>query len=121
MKAAPATLRLAVLLALMASLSAMAVPSHAAWLSEGTPAAPGEGAQSGPVIASDGAGGAYLAWQDYRTGNATLFAQHLTAEGIAASGWPFDMAWKTFPVKQSPFTWPMLRIAQRISSSFIGP
>ena len=87
MTAAAAPHRVAVLLAVMASVSAMALPSHAAWLSQGTQVAPTDSLQSDPVIASDGQGGAFLAWQDDRAGW-SIFAQHLGADGLPAPGWP---------------------------------
>ena len=48
-----------------------------------------------PVIASDGAGGAYVAWDDGRddtTGMArrNCYVQHLLADGSIAPGWPPD-------------------------------
>lgn len=46
------------------------------------------GAQTEPVIASDGSGGAVIAWQDPRNGsNTDLFAQHLNASGNPVPGW----------------------------------
>ena len=44
--------------------------------------------QYAPRVVGDGAGGAYVCWQDYRDGTAALYAQHLTASGALASGWP---------------------------------
>jgi hypothetical protein len=40
-------------------------------------------------IVSDGAGGAFVAWTDHRSGNADVYLQHLVADGIAG-GWPAD-------------------------------
>jgi hypothetical protein len=89
MTAAPSSLRVAVLLAVVAAVSAMAVPSHAAWLAQGTQVAPTDSIESDPVIAADGSGGAFIAWQDARAGS-SLFAQHLTADGLPAPGWPLS-------------------------------
>ena len=61
---------------------------RADWHAEGVRVATGEGAQSGAVLASDGAGGAFIAWQDNRSGANAIFAQHLTGNGTPASGWP---------------------------------
>jgi hypothetical protein len=45
------------------------------------------GFQDYPRIAPDGKGGAYLIWQDERSGY-DVYAQHLTAGGLVASSWP---------------------------------
>ena len=52
------------------------------WASDGERVSP---TGSDPVVAPDGAGGVYLAWQVYQGGIAT---QHLTAAGEPAPGWP---------------------------------
>src|SRR5262249_51224844 len=42
-----------------------------------------------PSIVSDGAGGAIIAWTDFRTGVSNdIYAQHITAAGAVAGGWP---------------------------------
>ncbi len=47
--------------------------------------------QYGPMIASDGAGGAIIAWEDYRSGtNYDIYAQHVLASGTVDAGWPVD-------------------------------
>lgn len=44
--------------------------------------------QARPAVAPDGGGGAFIVWQDQRTGQYDIFAQHLTSTGsIAAGGW----------------------------------
>src|SRR5262249_45470707 len=40
------------------------------------------------VVAADGQGGAFVAWQDYRLGRISIFAQHVLADGTVAPGWP---------------------------------
>jgi hypothetical protein len=40
-----------------------------------------------PQLASDGAGGAIVAWNDYRTG-ANIYGQRVLADGTIAPGWP---------------------------------
>src|SRR3989442_47956 len=45
----------------------------ASWVSDGLPVAPTNSIESDPVIAPDGGGGAFVAWQDYRTGGISLF------------------------------------------------
>jgi len=48
-----------------------------------------EGAEYSPTIAEDGAGGAYLAFENQTdTGPWRIHAQHLTATGAIAAGWP---------------------------------
>ena len=47
------------------------------------------GGQAFPVIVSDGAGGAIVAWQDERLENDTnIFAQHVLASGVLDPAWP---------------------------------
>src|SRR5262245_8077569 len=45
-------------------------------------------AQNFPTMVPDGAGGAIIAWSDFRNGNIDIFAQHITAAGTVAGGWP---------------------------------
>jgi hypothetical protein len=63
------------------------------WTADGIAAAPVPGGQVGPVIASDGSGGAIVAWSDARGGavtSADIYAQHLLSDGTLAAGWPSD-------------------------------
>jgi len=46
--------------------------------------------QSLPVIATDGAGGAIVCWQDGRAGNTDIYAQHVLASGAVDGAWPAD-------------------------------
>jgi hypothetical protein len=50
------------------------------------------GAQQSPVILSDGAGGAIIAWIDGRSGGTVtdldIFAQHVLASGLVDPAWP---------------------------------
>ncbi len=45
-------------------------------------------------VATDGAGGAFVAWVDYRdstgTGTGDIYAQHVRGDGTLAPGWPAD-------------------------------
>lgn len=59
-----------------------------AWLAEGRAIAPWDHTQSDAVLAADSHGGAFVAWQDYRTGGISIFIQHVLADGSVASGWP---------------------------------
>lgn len=71
-------------------LLAPAGSARADWYAEGVRVAVGDGAQTDAVVATDGAGGAFIAWQDGRSGTTTIWAQHLTANGSTASGWPIE-------------------------------
>ncbi|MBI5169375.1 MAG: hypothetical protein HZA61_07810, partial [Candidatus Eisenbacteria bacterium] len=44
--------------------------------------------QDKPAIAPDGAGGAFVVWNDRRTGVAALYATRVLADGAIAPGWP---------------------------------
>jgi len=80
-------------------ISALAIPvprpaqvlaTTMAWTPNGIPASPADGAQIKPRIVPDGSGGAIIAWEDKRVGPYLAYAQHLTAEGTTAPGWPAD-------------------------------
>jgi hypothetical protein len=61
------------------------------WVLDGNPASLAPGAQFLPQVAPDGVGGAYVIWQDSRdfgVNGYDVYAQHLTATGSAAAGWP---------------------------------
>jgi hypothetical protein len=46
--------------------------------------------QANPEIASDGAGGAIVAWQDHRSGTYDIYAQRVLADSTIAPGWPVN-------------------------------
>ncbi|MBI5710880.1 MAG: T9SS type A sorting domain-containing protein [Candidatus Eisenbacteria bacterium] len=73
-------------LALASSLLASLVPSNARaeWLPNGTPVATVTGVQMSTQAASDGAGGAFVAWTDGRW----VQVQRLTSTGSYAAEWP---------------------------------
>jgi hypothetical protein len=63
------------------------------WIENGVPACTAPAFQSLPAIAPDGAGGAYIAWEDerdYATHLRDIYAQHLTSDGVVAQGWPVN-------------------------------
>jgi hypothetical protein len=61
------------------------------WTTSGVGACVAANSQFYPALAGDGAGGVYVAWQDFRTGTDNhIFAQHLSAEGVVATNWPVD-------------------------------
>jgi hypothetical protein len=55
-----------------------------AWANNGEPVTDIDVPQATPTIVSDGAGGAIVAWEDYRSSNADVYAQRVRA---AASTW----------------------------------
>src|SRR5206468_1959639 len=56
------------------------------WAVDGMPATHALGSQELPFMAADGEGGVFLAW--YTVDTYTVSAQHLTATGVPAPGWP---------------------------------
>ena len=66
--------------------------ARAHWPPNGTTLCRDSGDQDFPHIASDGKGGAIVAWRDYRKGvdSSDVYAQHVTTEGNVAPGWPMD-------------------------------
>ena len=46
--------------------------------------------QRAPTIVSDGAGGALIAWVDYRNVGNDVYAQHVLATGVVDPAWPAD-------------------------------
>ena len=76
------SVRLTLFIALLVAF-AFAVPSsgHATWATNGSPATLADSNQVLPRGVSDGAGGMFLAWEDYRSGNADVYAQHFDGSG----------------------------------------
>jgi hypothetical protein len=58
------------------------------WPADGRLVGAGVGSQPSPVILSDGLGGAIAAWQDQRSGNFDIYAQHILAGGTLDAAWP---------------------------------
>ncbi|MFN8587178.1 MAG: T9SS type A sorting domain-containing protein [Candidatus Eisenbacteria bacterium] len=63
----------------------IAANGTALWTANGVVVCSASGTQSGPVVLPDGAGGAFVAWTDSRTGSLDLYAQRLGPTG--ASQW----------------------------------
>ena len=59
-----------------------------AWPANGRALCTAANNQSSPTIASDGAGGAVVAWQDQRTPTNDIYAQHVLASGAVDGAWP---------------------------------
>jgi hypothetical protein len=65
------------------------------WLADGVPVCTDSAAQYQYQVASDGAGGAYIAWVDLRNyvqdnRREDIYLQRLTSTGAIASGWPVN-------------------------------
>jgi hypothetical protein len=59
------------------------------WPVDGLPVCTADGDQFYPAVLGDGQGGAIITWQDGRNGE-EIYAQHVTAAGTIAPGWPVD-------------------------------
>jgi hypothetical protein len=53
------------------------------WITDGVALCTATGDQTNLTIASDGAGGAIVAWQDQRSGDNDIYAQRVNASGVA--------------------------------------
>lgn len=60
-------------------VSAAGVPL---WTTNGVPVCQAPGGQAATVIMADGAGGAFVAWNDYRSGTGDIYAQRVNAAGV---------------------------------------
>lgn len=61
------------------------------WTPDGVAVCTAASTQVGQVIAPDGAGGAIIAWQDFRSDvSYDIYAQHLRADSTIAPGWPVN-------------------------------
>ncbi len=61
-----------------------------AWPAGGRALCAATGSQHTPQIAPDGAGGAIVTWEDTRSGNTDIYAQHVLAGGTVDPAWPAD-------------------------------
>jgi hypothetical protein len=64
--------------------------ASADWPTNGRTICSATGSQVHAAIATDGAGGAILSWQDRRAARVNLFAQHVLASGDVDPAWPLD-------------------------------
>jgi hypothetical protein len=62
------------------------------WPVNGLPICTAAGDQKNAVMALDGAGGFFVAWEDYRLpgGESNVYIQRVTSTGTLATGWPVD-------------------------------
>lgn len=69
---------------LIASLIMLSFPlaASAQWQFNGVPVSIADHYQADPLIVTDGAGGAIIAWIDYRNGQYDIYAQRLNAAGV---------------------------------------
>jgi len=70
----------------LAVLATCASPANATWATNGSPASLADSNQVLPRSVSDGAGGVFVTWEDYRSGNADVYAQHFDASGNSLWG-----------------------------------
>ena len=62
-----------------------------AWPADGRALCTAGGVQNDPKIVTDGAGGAIVTWNDYRSGPPiNIFAQHVASSGVLDTAWPTD-------------------------------
>jgi hypothetical protein len=61
-----------------------------AWPADGRALCSAANEQVTPNIVVDGAGGAIVTWNDTRSGNADIYAQHVLASGAVDPSWPTD-------------------------------
>ena len=63
------------------------------WMANGTPVCLAAGDQTRPAIAGDGSGGAFVVWNDHRSGARNdIYGQHLLPGGTMDPAWPADGA-----------------------------
>jgi hypothetical protein len=65
----------------LASLPVGIPAANASWATYGSPASLADSNQVLARSIPDGAGGAFLVWEDYRSGDADVYAQHMDAGG----------------------------------------
>jgi hypothetical protein len=71
-------------------LATALTPATLDWPSLGRVISAAAGSQIRPRIATDGAGGAIIVWQDSRSTKVNVFAQRVLASGNLDSRWPVD-------------------------------
>jgi hypothetical protein len=67
-------------------LSPLGVPV-AGWPAHGLPVCIKAGTQRSARVVADGSGGIFIVWEDYRTPQSRIVAQHLLGDGSFAPGW----------------------------------
>jgi len=74
----------------LTAVACLATPVRAQWPGNGRALCTASGDQSYPVMLTDGAGGAFVAWEDRRVSGADIYAQRILGSGAIAPGWPTD-------------------------------
>jgi hypothetical protein len=78
-------------LAVLLSALAVVLPRPAfPWALNGAPLCNSGGAQTAPVVVSDGVGGVLAAWTDQRSGGADVYLTRFITTGVPATGWPVN-------------------------------
>ncbi len=62
-------------------LAAACTTLHADWTPDGVPLCPGAAIQTAPLIVSDGAGGAIVAWRSFLNNESNIYAQRIDGNG----------------------------------------
>jgi hypothetical protein len=103
------------------------------WTVDGVAVATVANQQENPVVVSDGAGGVIMSWQDLRSSNYDIYAQRLSASGVAqwtsngipvsaVSGHQLDVAIAADDVGGAFLAWEDQRAGtQRIYAQRLGP
>ncbi len=86
------------------------------WTTDGVPVCVDSANQSFPVIAADGSGGAFIAWQDQRIGT-QVFVQHIDASGNAL--WAVDGILASFGPTSAADQWPGI-ISDEVGGAILG-
>lgn len=86
--ARPFASRIATAIGTVALLGGLAAanPAQAGWATYGNPASAADSNQVLPRTIPDGSGGIFLVWEDRRSGNADIYAQHMDAVGTRLWG-----------------------------------
>jgi flagellar hook capping protein FlgD len=82
------SLRAQPLIILVVLSSPVPAPSDAQWTEGGAPVCTAASNQFTPVGVPDGAGGALVAWYDYRNGTPDIYALRVLASGSPDPAWP---------------------------------
>ena len=73
------------------------------WTPNGEPVCMAINDQEAPVIATDAAGGAWVAWEDLRSGNADIYAQRIGPNGNVVAV-PLEQSWIAARAWPNPFS-----------------
>ncbi|MGE5178804.1 MAG: FlgD immunoglobulin-like domain containing protein [Bacteroidota bacterium] len=94
-----------------------------AWPADGHPLGTAVGDQLNPVVTSDAAGGAIVAWKDSRTGTGDIYAQRISASGKLGQAEPTITGVRDFPGDQGGkvrITWTASYLDSKLEISAYG-